>query len=179
MSFILLVFFFSSRRRHTRFDCDWSSDVCSSDLVRRLGSATVEALEAEMRVIARRSFRTRDVGALLERLRTAAAFTFRSRRAMLDAARGAVLRAKAAMPAWFGRLPRADIVVEPYPAFRERESVGEWNPPAEDGSRPGIYFLSTYDPGHKARADLEALTFHETIPGHHLQGSIEIGRAHV
>src|SRR5438445_2115392 len=148
----------------------------SPDAVRRLGIATVAALEAEMRVIARRSFRTRDVGALLGRLRTAAAFTFRSRRAMLDAARGAVLRAKAAMPAWFGRLPRADIVVEPYPAFRERESVGEWNPPAEDGSRPGIYFLSTYDPGHKARADLEALTFHETIPGHHLQGSIALER---
>src|SRR2546427_12543752 len=28
-----LIFFFSSRRRHTRFDCDWSSDVCSSDLI--------------------------------------------------------------------------------------------------------------------------------------------------
>src|SRR5207249_401319 len=148
----------------------------SPDAGRRLGIATVAALEAEMRVIARRSFRTRDVGALLERLRTAAAFTFRSRRAMLDAARGAVLRAKAAMPAWFGRLPRADIVVEAYPAFRERESVGEWNPPAEDGSRPGIYFLSTFDPGHKSRADLEALTFHETIPGHHLQGSIALER---
>ena len=148
----------------------------SPDAVHRLGIATVAALEAEMRVIARRSFRTRDVGALLGRLRTARAFTFRSRPAMLDAARRAVLRAKAAMPAWFGRLPRADIVVEPYPAFRERESVGEWNPPAEDGSRPGIYFLSTYDPVHKARADLEALTFHETIPGHHLQGSIALER---
>src|SRR2546430_5629846 len=31
------VLFFSSRRRHTRFDCDWSSDVCSSDLFRRQG----------------------------------------------------------------------------------------------------------------------------------------------
>src|SRR5256886_4095491 len=31
---VLLDFFFSSRRRHTRFDCDWSSDVCSSDLLR-------------------------------------------------------------------------------------------------------------------------------------------------
>src|SRR2546430_9749977 len=31
------IFFFSSRRRHTRFDCDWSSDVCSSDLDRRAG----------------------------------------------------------------------------------------------------------------------------------------------
>src|SRR2546430_5377088 len=32
----VLVFFFSSRRRHTRFDCDWSSDVCSSDLGQKL-----------------------------------------------------------------------------------------------------------------------------------------------
>src|SRR2546430_8221740 len=31
---VVLIFFFSSRRRHTRFDCDWSSDVCSSDLLR-------------------------------------------------------------------------------------------------------------------------------------------------
>src|SRR5438128_1170502 len=50
----------------------------SPDAVHRLGIATVAALEAEMRVIARRSFRTRDVGALLERLRTAPAFMFRS-----------------------------------------------------------------------------------------------------
>ncbi len=148
----------------------------SPDSVHRLGIATVAALEGRMRAIARRSFRTREVGALLARLRSDPAFTFRSRNAMLDAARAAVLRAKATMPAWFGRRPRADIVVEPYPAFRERESVGEWNPPAEDGSRPGIYFLSTYDPVHKSRADLEPLTFHETIPGHHLQGSIALER---
>src|SRR2546430_2867277 len=35
--FLVLVFFFSSRRRHTRFDCDWSSDVCSSDLTAAAG----------------------------------------------------------------------------------------------------------------------------------------------
>src|SRR2546430_10035124 len=36
MNFIYFFFFFSSRRRHTRFDCDWSSDVCSSDLTRAI-----------------------------------------------------------------------------------------------------------------------------------------------
>src|SRR2546430_9783460 len=35
--FVLFYFFFSSRRRHTRFDCDWSSDVCSSDLPQPIG----------------------------------------------------------------------------------------------------------------------------------------------
>jgi len=148
----------------------------SPDSVHRLGRATVAALEGEMREIARRSFGGRAVSALLERLRSEPAYTFASREEMLSAARSAVRRASAALPAWFGRRPKAEVVVEAYPAFRERESVAEWNPPAEDGSRPGIYFLSTYDPGHKARADLEALTFHETIPGHHLQGSIALER---
>src|SRR2546430_8123018 len=41
---IMFFFFFSSRRRHTRFDCDWSSDVCSSDLAR-------EEVEKEARVL--------------------------------------------------------------------------------------------------------------------------------
>jgi uncharacterized protein (DUF885 family) len=150
--------------------------VLTADSIQRLGRATVAELEGEMRAIAERSFGTTDVAGLLARLRGDSAYTFRTREEMLATARAAVARARPALPRWFGRRPRADVVVEPYPAFRERESVGEWNPPAEDGSRPGIYFLSTYDPVHKSRADLEALTFHETLPGHHLQGTIALER---
>src|SRR5256886_4487822 len=40
---LIFFFFFSSRRRHTRFDCDWSSDVCSSDLARTQGLARIGA----------------------------------------------------------------------------------------------------------------------------------------
>ncbi|HEV8510003.1 MAG TPA: DUF885 domain-containing protein [Gemmatimonadales bacterium] len=148
----------------------------SADSVHRLGIATVRELENEMRAIAERSFGTSDVPALLDRLRTDTAYTFHTRDEMLAQARSALQRAQAATSRWFGRLPRAPVVVEPYPAFRERQSVGEWNPPAEDGSRPGIYYLSTYDPVHKSRADLEPLSFHETIPGHHLQGTIALER---
>ncbi|MGH7519702.1 MAG: DUF885 domain-containing protein [Gemmatimonadales bacterium] len=146
------------------------------DSVHRLGIATVEQLEEEMEAIAIRSFHTSDVSALLERLRSDTAYTFHTREEMLARARDALERARVAMPRWFSRLPRAPVVVEPYPAFRERQSVGEWNPPAEDGSRPGIYYLSTYDPRHKSRADLEPLSFHETIPGHHLQGTVALER---
>ncbi len=148
----------------------------SPDSIQRLGLATVAQLEGEMRAIAQRAFATLDAGAVLERLRADTTYTFRTRDQMLATARAAVERAQAALPRWLGRLPRAGVVVEPYPAFRERESVGEWNPPAEDGSRPGIYLLSTYDPAHKSRADLEPLTFHETIPGHHVQGTIALER---
>ena len=148
----------------------------SPDSVHLLGLATVDQLENSMRLIAVQSFGTSDVSRLLERLRRDSAYTFHTRDEMLERARETLERARRAIPRWFGRLPRAPVVVEPYPAFRERQSVGEWNPPAEDGSRPGIYYLSTYDPRHKSRADLEALSFHETIPGHHLQGTIALER---
>ena len=148
----------------------------SPDSVHRIGLATVDQLENAMQLIAIRSFGTSDVARLLERLRSDTAYTFHTRDEMLARARDALARARNAIPAFFGRLPRAAIVVEPYPAFRERQSVGEWNPPAEDGSRPGIYYLSTYDPRHKSRADLEPLSFHEAIPGHHLQGTIALER---
>src|SRR5207237_2927383 len=46
-----LVFFFSSRRRHTRFKCDWSSDVCSSDLLAREPAGAALAGEAENRFL--------------------------------------------------------------------------------------------------------------------------------
>jgi uncharacterized protein (DUF885 family) len=148
----------------------------SPDSVHRIGLVAVDQLENAMQLIATRAFGTSDVSRLLERLRGDTAYAFRTRDEMLAGARDAVARARSAIPRYFGRLPRAPVVVEPYPAFRERQSVGEWNPPAEDGSRPGIYYLSTYDPRHKSRADLEALSFHETIPGHHLQGTIALER---
>src|SRR2546430_13082192 len=44
----LCFFFFSSRRRHTRFDCDWSSDVCSSDLGRRVVLAFSDGVDEPM-----------------------------------------------------------------------------------------------------------------------------------
>jgi uncharacterized protein (DUF885 family) len=148
----------------------------SPDSIHNLGVNMVEQLENAMQIVAVRSFGTSDVARLLERLRSDTSYTFHTREEMLARARDALARAERAMPRWFGRLPRAPIVVESYPAFREQQSVGEWNPPAEDGSRPGIYYLSTYDPRHKSRADLEALSFHETIPGHHLQGTIAMER---
>jgi len=148
----------------------------SPDSIHAVGELMVEALENQMRDIAVRSFGTSDVSRLLERLRRDTAYTFHSRDEMLEEARNALTRARKAIPRWFSRVPRAPVIVEPYPAFRERTSVGEWNPPAEDGSRPGIYYISTYDPTHKSRADLEPLSFHETIPGHHLQGTIAMER---
>src|SRR5688572_31750566 len=72
---ILVFFFFSSRRRHTRFDCDWSSDVCSSDLRHRMPQSVPVTTVTPVRFINPTSSTKR----LNIFVRPAAAFTYRGR----------------------------------------------------------------------------------------------------
>jgi uncharacterized protein (DUF885 family) len=144
--------------------------------VHALGLAQIEGLTTEMRTIAERSFGTSDVPALLQRLRTDRQYMFRSREELIAYSQAALGRAKAAAPAWFGLLPKADVVIEPYPAFREKSGPNEYVPPAEDGSRPATFFISAYEAEKKSKAIPESTAFHETIPGHHLQIAIAMER---
>jgi uncharacterized protein (DUF885 family) len=141
------------------------------------GLAEVARIDAEMQAIAERSFGTSDVPALMQRLRTDPQYTFRSREQLVKYSEDALGRAKAAAPQWFGLLPKADVRIEPYPAFREQSGApGEYNAPAEDGSRGGLFYINAYQPERKTRADNESTAFHETIPGHHLQIAIALER---
>ena len=146
--------------------------------IHRLGLEQIALVEAEMRAIAERSFGTTDVAAVLRRLTSDAAYTFRSRDEVIACSRAALERARAVMPRWFGLLPRADVVIQPYPDYLEKSAPGgQYNAPAEDGSRPGVYQINTYQPEHRSRSGPESVAFHETIPGHHLQGAIALERA--
>jgi uncharacterized protein (DUF885 family) len=140
------------------------------------GLKQMGVITAEMKAIAERSFHTSDVPALLQRLRTDREYMFKDREELIAYSQAALARAKAAMPGWFGLLPKADVVIQPYPKFREKNGPNEYNPPAEDGSRPAIFFISAYEADKKSRAEAESTTFHETIPGHHLQGAIAVER---
>ncbi len=139
-----------------------------------LGARQVALLQAEMREIAERSFNTGDLPALLRRLTTDPAYAFSSSEEIIEFSKAALARARQAMPDFFGILPRSDVVIEPYPAFREDSGTGEYMSPAEDGSRPGLYYIPVTDPRQRPRAVYESLAFHETIPGHHLQLAIAV-----
>ena len=147
--------------------------------VHEIGLEQVDRLMREMRGIAERSFRTSDVKALLERLRTDRQYLFTSRQELIDYSTAALARAKAAAPNWFGLLPTSDVRIEPYPPYRERNAPGEYNAPAEDGSRPALFYISAYQAETKSRAGIESTAFHETIPGHHLQNAIAIERKEI
>jgi uncharacterized protein (DUF885 family) len=147
--------------------------------VHATGLEQVARLDAEMKAIGERSFGTGDVPKLLERVRTGKPYVFKNREQLIGYSQAALGRSKAAMREWFGLLPAADVVIQPYPKFREKSGPNEYNPPAEDGSRPAVFFINAYKAETKSRAPAESTAFHETIPGHHLQGAIALERKEI
>ena len=145
--------------------------------IHALGLEQNAAIGAEMKAIGQRLYKTDDVPALLQRARTDPANMFKDRESLIAYSQAALARAKKAAPAWFGLQPKADVAIEPYPKFREQNAPGEYNPPAEDGTRPGIFFINAYEPEKHSRATDESTAFHETIPGHHFQIALAQERA--
>ena len=94
---------------------------------------------------------------------------------IIELAREQTDRAYATAPRYFGRLPAANCVVLPVEEYRERESAPAfYMPPTIDGSRPGQYYLNTYQPDQRQLHKIASITFHEATPGHHFQIAIEM-----
>ena len=78
--------------------------------------------------------------------------------------------AEARLPELFGRLPKAAVTVERVPPFKEAGAAGAYyNPPSFDGSRPGTFYANLRDPREVQKFGMRTLTYHEAVPGHHLQ----------
>ena len=91
----------------------------------------------------------------------------------LDESAKAQAKVQAALPSFFGTLPKAPLQIKPVEPFREK-SAGKafYQDPPPDGSRPGIYYVNLYDMKDMPSTEVEALYCHEGIPGHHLQGAL-------
>jgi uncharacterized protein (DUF885 family) len=96
-----------------------------------------------------------------------------SREALLDAYRGYLTPMQAKLPQLFGRLPKANFEVVPVPDYLEKTSApAYYQTGAPDGSRPGRLFIDTYNATDRNLDSVEAIAYHEGLPGHHLQYSI-------
>jgi uncharacterized protein (DUF885 family) len=137
--------------------------------IHELGLAQMDKITTEMRAIGKRSFKQEDPVKLIALVKTDPKYRFKSRDELIKYAESAVERAKQAVPKYFGRLPKAPVIVEPYPPFLEKTSPGgQAIPPSSDG-KPGKYMINAYKATEQSKAGLEATAFHETYPGHHLQ----------
>ena len=80
---------------------------------------------------------------------------------------------KPKLPQLFGRLPKAPLEVVPVPAYMEKDQAAAYyDNGTPDGSRPGRVYVNTYNFAERSLAPVEAVSYHEGVPGHHLQISI-------
>jgi uncharacterized protein (DUF885 family) len=79
----------------------------------------------------------------------------------------------AKLPQFFGHLPKTHLDVVPMETYRAADAVpADYTPGAGDASRPGRINVNEYDPSHRLLLNIEAIAYHEGIPGHHMQFSI-------
>jgi uncharacterized protein (DUF885 family) len=144
----------------------------------RLGAEILTQLREEYAPLGARVFGSGDMAVIIDRLRTDRALRWRDGQEMLTVARMAIERAAGSAPAWFGTVPDQQCVVEPVPPA-EAPGAGPayYAPPGLDGGRPGTYFVNTHRAQERDRHTLEATTFHEAVPGHHLQLTLAQGLA--
>jgi uncharacterized protein (DUF885 family) len=136
------------------------------------GIAAVADRTAKAKELAQQVYGSDDLSTLRARLDADPANHFASRKEIQSYSQAAIDRAQAALPRMFAVLPVAPVDIQPIPAFNEEHSVPYYLPAAADGSRPGSYMISLYKPERQNRSNLEAVAFHETVPGHHLQLSL-------
>lgn len=132
-----------------------------------------ERLTGEYAEVGGRVFGVAEPAAVFARLRGDEALRYDSPEAIMTQARAILESAWAAIPDWFGRLPRSSCAIVAVPDYLAANSpVAYYVPPAPDGSRRGTYFVNTARPNDKARYESAAIGFHEAVPGHHLQLTI-------
>lgn len=141
--------------------------------IHQTGMQEIRRINDEMRDIGERLFETRELSKIFERLRNDPKVHFNEEEEILNKAEQALARAKAAIPDYFGRLPKAECVVTEIPEYEAPfTTVAYYRQPVPDGSKPGQYYVNTHAPTTRTRYEAEALAYHEAIPGHHLQIAI-------
>jgi len=152
----------------------WASSSMAPEEIHRKGLSEMARIQSEMLEIAKASFGTDDVRALLSELRDNPEYTFASEQEMLDTITAAVERGKAAVGDWFGYVPEAGLRIVQSPAYEKDSGGGFYSVGLADGSRPGIYTVGTYNPTAISKAGPESTAFHESYPGHHLQMTVAL-----
>jgi len=101
-------------------------------------------------------------------------FSFKSEDALLAHYRALEAKINRRIPEQFSLTPKAPFEIRPVEAFRAKSAAGgEYSSPSEDGSRPGIFYVNTFDLPTRKTWDAEDLFLHEAIPGHHFQIALQ------
>ena len=140
--------------------------------IHQIGLKQLAETEAEMLALAHK-LGFNDLASLNEHIKNDRKFYATSGQQVLDLYAKYTRQMEAQLPKLFGRLPQNKLEVIPMDPFRAKNAVpADYNAGAQDGSRPGHINVNEWDPEHRLTLNIEAIAYHEGVPGHHLQISI-------
>ena len=150
----------------------------SAEEIHQLGLKEVERIHEEMRdIMAKIDPKFKDLSQFFNHLKTSVAQKFpntkEGKEAYLAKAKEYIDTMKEKLPSLFNRLPEAEIIVKAVEPYREQSAgLAFYEGPSEDGKRPATYYVNLYDMDSVLKYEMEALAYHEGIPGHHMQIAI-------
>jgi uncharacterized protein (DUF885 family) len=142
--------------------------------VHETGLAEVKRIKAEMHEVMKRANFNGNLPAFVEMLRTDPKFYAETPEQLLKETSLVLKRMDGELPKLFGKLPRTPYGIREIPEFiAPRTTTAYYQPPAGDGTRAGFYYVNTYNLKSRPLFEIEALSLHEAVPGHHLQIALQ------
>jgi uncharacterized protein (DUF885 family) len=144
----------------------------SAAQIHEIGLKQIADIEAQMLILAHK-LGFNDLASINEHIKKDRSLYATSGEQVLDLYTKYTRQMEAQLPKLFGRLPKNKLVLIPMDPFRARNAVpADYTAGAQDGSRPGRINVNQWDPEHRLTLNIEAIAYHEGVPGHHLQISI-------
>lgn len=141
--------------------------------IHQIGLKEVARIEGEMLAIAKKLGHS-DLASFNEAIERNPDLEAKSGQFIIDQYEKFIGQMYARLPQLFGRLPKAKLEVVAVPAFREKEAAAaSYETGSPDGARPGRVYVNTYEATSRTTLSNESTAYHEGVPGHHMQLSIQ------
>lgn len=142
--------------------------------VHATGLAEVQRIRAEMESVMRKAKFNGDHAAFIKFLREDPQFYPKTKQELLDRVAFTLKKIDGELPSLFKTLPRTPYGIKEIPDYiAPRTTTAYYMPPAGDGARAGFYYVNTYNLKSRPLFEVEALSLHEAVPGHHLQIALQ------
>ena len=158
---------------YSRLAQHFTTTELTPDEIHEIGLREVARIRGEMETVIDTVGFDGDIAAFNEFLRTDPQFYYETPEALLEGYQAVSKRLDPGLVNLFGKLPRAPYGVRPIPDEEAPDTTtAYYMRPAIDGSRPGWYYVNLFQPEVRPKFEMEVLSVHESVPGHHLQISL-------
>jgi uncharacterized protein (DUF885 family) len=149
---------------------DTTTTELTAQQIHQIGLDEVARINKEMEQVMKDAKFTGGFEKFQKKMRTDKRFYYTDAGQLIHDYRALAKRVDPELVKLFGKLPRTPYGIEPVPSYAEKSSAAAYyQGGSQEAGRPGIFYANTYDLKSRPKWEMEALTFHEAVPGHHFQ----------